>query len=232
MGLLDYFTRRPDGRAVPLSPPAIEPMAAPATNMPGKVTLALIVGAGVAAALGKFIPAEESGRKVEASVAQDGTLQVRHISGKQYLRAYLDIVGVATACDGITTYRGKPIKIGQQFTEEQCAAMLEEELITHAQGVMKCTPGLARSSNPTIERRREGPRFAAVSLAYNVGVRRYCGSTAAKRFNAGAYDSGCEALTWWNKAGGRVVKGLVARRERERRVCVGGLETLISGKAN
>ncbi|QZP06785.1 lysozyme [Caenibius sp. WL] len=226
MGLLDYFTRRPDGRAEPVSPPPIEPLAPTAERKPGKVTLAVIVGAGVAAALGQFIPTEESGRKVEASVGRDGTLQVRHISGKQYLRAYLDIVGVATACDGITTYRGKPIKAGQQFTEAQCAAMLEEELIAHAQGVMKCTPGLALSSNPTIERRREGPRFAAVSLAYNVGVRRYCGSTGASRFNAGAYDSGCEALTWWNKAGGRVVKGLVARRERERRVCIGGLRVL------
>lgn len=232
MGLLDYFTRRADGRAVPASPPPIAPMEQPAAPKAGKITLAVIVGAGVAAALGQFIPQEESGRKVEATVAKDGSLQVRHISGKQYLTAYLDIVGVATACDGITTYRGKPLKNGQVFTEAQCAAMLEEELIKHAQGVMKCSPGLALSSNPTIERRREGPRFAAVSGAYNFGVGNYCGSTAAKRFNAGAYDSGCEALTWWNKAGGRVNKGLVARRERERKVCMGGLETLKSVKGN
>ena len=226
MGLLDYFTRRPDGRAAPLSPPPVEPMAAPAGPKPGKVTLAVIVGAGVAAALGTFIPAEESGRKVEASVAKDGSLQVRHISGKQYLTAYLDIVGVATACDGITTYRGKPLKKGQAFTEAQCAEMLEEELIKHAQGVMKCTPGLALSADPAVERQREGPRFSAVSGAYNYGVGAYCGSTARKRFDAGNYVGGCEALTWWNKAGGRVVKGLVARRERERRVCIGGLGVL------
>ena len=65
-----------------------------------------------------------------------------------------------------------------------------------------------------------------MSGAYNFGVGGYCGSTAAKRFNAGAYDSGCEALTWWNKAGGRVVNGLKARRAREYRVCIGGLGVL------
>lgn len=226
MGLLDFFTRRSDGRAGPLTPPPIAPMEQPSPARPGKITLAVIVGAGVAAALGTFIPAEESGRKVEATVAKDGSLQVRHISGKQYLRAYLDLAGVNTACDGITTYEGKPITAGQQFTEAQCTEMLEAELVKHAQGMMACTPGLALSASPAIERQREGPRFAAVSVTYNVGIGNYCGSTARKRFNAGDYRGGCDALTWWNKAGGRVVKGLVARREREHKVCVGGLGVL------
>lgn len=185
--------------------------------------LAAVVGIAVAGALGGFIPAEESGRKVESSVRADGSLAVRHVSGRQYLRVYLDVVGVATACDGITRYKGKPLKQGQSFTEDQCAAMLEEELVKHAKGVMDCTAGLAIASDRAIERRREGPRFAAVSLAYNVGVGGYCGSTARSRFNAGDYPGGCTALTWWNKAGGRVLAGLKARRAREAKVCRDGL---------
>lgn len=188
----------------------------------GKITLVSIVGVGVALALGVSIPSDESGRKVEATLAPDTSLQIRHISGRQFLRAYLDIVGVPTACDGII----KGVKMGQTFTEAECAAKLEAELIIHATGVMKCTPGLALSPDTATERKREGPRFAAVSLAYNVGVGAYCSSTARARFNAGNLTGGCEAITRWNKAGGKVVRGLVLRRERERKVCLGGLQVL------
>jgi lysozyme len=104
--------------------------------------------------------------------------------------------------------------------------LLELELVKHAQGVMACTPGLAISPAPLTEKRREGPRFAAISLAYNIGVGAYCGSTARRRFNAGDYAGGCEALTWWNKAGGRPVRGLILRRNREAKVCREGLGAL------
>jgi lysozyme len=62
---------------------------------------------------------------------------------------------------------------------------------------------------------------AAVQLSYNIGARAFCGSTVVKRWNAGDYAGGCEAFLMWNKAGGRVVQGLVNRRERERRLCLG-----------
>jgi lysozyme len=148
------------------------------------------------------------------------------VSGKQYLKVYLDIVGVATACDGITTYKGKPLPRNHTFTEAQCTAMLEEELVKHAQGVMSCSPGLALSPSILTEKRREGPRFASVSLAYNIGIGGYCNSTARRRFNAGDYAGGCEAITWFNKAGGRVVRGLVNRRNKEAKVCREGLGAL------
>lgn len=202
------------------------PAPAPAPGKGKKVTLATVLGVAVAAALGQAIPQEESGRKVEATVNSAGELGVRHISGKQYLKAYLDIVGVPTACDGITSYRGRKVKIGDTFTEAQCSAMLEEELLTHAIKVMDCTPGLHLSPAPVLERQRQGPRFAAVSVAYNVGTGAYCGSTAKKRFNAGDYDGGCTALTWFNRAGGKVNRGLVARRGHENKVCVGGLAAM------
>lgn len=180
-----------------------------------KGTLASVVGVATAALLLKAVPQEESGRKVAVTVAQDGTATVRHISGKQYLQAYLDIVGVATACDGLTTYKGRKIKASDHFTEGQCAAALEEELTAHAQGVMACSPGLALSIPG-----RDRARFAAVDLAYNVGVRNYCGSSVRRAFDAGNIRTGCEALLMWNKAGGRVVEGLTERRKRERAYCL------------
>lgn len=187
-------------------------------------TLAGVVGAAVAVLLGFSIPADESGRKVQATVAPTGELSVRHISGPQHLRVYLDIVRVPTACDGLTTDdQGRKLRVGQSFTEAQCAAMLERALVAHAEGVMACSPGLAIAADPALERRRQGPRFAAVSLGYNVGVRAVCGSTVVRMFNAGRYREGCDALMMWNKAGGRPVRGLTLRRQRERAHC---LETL------
>ncbi len=181
--------------------------------------LVAIVGAATAALLLLHTPAEESGRKVKVDIAQDGTATVRHISGKQYLRAYLDIVGVPTACDGLTSYRGRKIRITDQFTEAQCATMLEEELVVHAKGVMQCTPGLALTYAG-----RDRARFAAVSLAYNVGVGGYCTSTARRLFNAGRIGPACDAMLAWNKvtiAGKKVVnRGLDGRRKREHAHCV------------
>lgn len=181
--------------------------------------LVAIVGAATAALLLLHTPAEESGRKVKVDIAQDGTATVQHISGKQYLRAYLDVVGVATACDGLTSYRGRKIRITDQFTEAQCAVMLEEELVTHAKGVMQCTPGLALTYAG-----RDRARFAAVSLAYNVGVGGYCTSTARRLFNVGRIGPACDAMLAWNKvtiAGKKVVnRGLDGRRKREHAHCV------------
>lgn len=216
-GSRDYHDRQPAPRAQ--IQPAMSPRPLP------KKTLAAVVGVVTASLLFTAIPAEESGRQVDVTIGADGTATVQHVSGRQYLRAYLDMVGVGTACDGITTYHGRPIRKGDQFTEEQCTEMLEEELIKHAEGVMRCTPGLALTI-PRVDHER----FAAVSLAYNVGIGRtatskrkgagYCGSTVARRFNAHRYAEGCDALLAWNKAGGSPNKGLTNRRKRERAVCL------------
>ena len=228
MALLDFFRRREDGRCEPQpAPPPIQSMDGGKPFDPrrgAKVgTLAFVVGASVAVALGQFIPQEESGRTVDASLNSDGALVTKHIRGRQYLRAYLDAVGVATFCDGITRINGRPVRMNDSATEEECARLLEKELIAHAGPAIKCTPGIALSFDPATEKQREGPRFTAVSLAYNVGVGNWCGSTAARRFNAGDYAGGCEAATWWNRAGGRVLPGLVTRRGLERNVCLNGL---------
>lgn len=180
-------------------------------NLFKKGTLASIVGAATASLLFVEVAHDESGRKVEAKIATDGTATVRHISGKQYLKVYLDMVGVATACDGLT---GKGITVGKTFTEAQCATMLEASLVDTSTHVMRCTPGLALTVP-----RRDHVRFAAVSLAHNVGWPTYCKSTMRRQINAGQIAQSCVSLTWFNKAGGRVVNGLVKRRAREQAIC-------------
>ncbi|HQS95100.1 glycoside hydrolase family protein [Novosphingobium sp. 17-62-19] len=198
-----------------------------------KGTLASVVGLATALLLLREVPLEESGRKVDVQIAPDGTAKVRHVSGKQYLRAYLDAVGVATACDGLTSVNGRRVTMKDRFTEAQCAAMLEAELVRHAVEVMKCTPGLSLSIPG-----RDNARGMSISLAYNIGPPRWCGSTAARHMNAGRVRAACDAFLPWNKGTfarpqpGKActrkrdgkwlcpITGLTARRQRERAQCL------------
>lgn len=187
-------------------PPQNEPAQAKTPKSP----LVALVGAVAAAALAVMIPHDESGRGVEASVTEDGELQVRHVSGPQYLRAYADIVGVWTICDGDT----KGVRPGMVETEAGCTARLERQLVAHAKPVLACVPALRERPNQLV---------ASVSLAYNIGTAGFCRSTAARRFNAGNWRGGCDAFLMWDKAGGRKVRGLTLRRQRERALCLKGL---------
>lgn len=175
-----------------------------------KSPLVALVGAAAAIALATMVAKDESGRTVDAKVTPGGALEVRHVRGPQYLAAYADIVGVWTICDGDT----KNVRPGMVETQAGCRDRLERQLVAHAKPVLTCVPGLRDRPNQLV---------ASVSLAYNIGTRGFCRSTAARRFNAGNWRGGCDAFLMWNKAGGRVVRGLVLRRERERALCLKGL---------
>lgn len=121
---------------------------------------------------------------------------------------YQDIVGVWTVCDGETRVEMR------RYTAEECDAMTRKAAGEFAEQVLRCTPGL---------RNRPRQLAAATSLAYNIGARAYCNSTAARRFNRGDLRGGCEAFTRWVYAGDRFVQGLANRREDERRLCLSDL---------
>ena len=101
----------------------------------------------------------------------------------------------------------------RRYSDAECDAMLATSLDRYAKDVRKLSPRL--TGNQLI---------AATSVVYNTGVGAYARSTARKRFNEGDLKGGCEALTWFNRAGGRVVKGLVNRRRAEYRICMTGLQ--------
>lgn len=187
-----------------------------ADGAPGAASLLGLVGATAAILLLTIVPEEESGRTVQASIDAAGNARVDHVSGRQYLRAYLDIAGIPTACDGIT--RG--VRMGQTFTEEQCTAQLVEEIEIHARGALACAPSLARPG-------RDYQRAAAISLTFNIGIGGFCGSSARKAFEAGQMTYACDRFLPWNKArvrgGLRPVRGLTLRRQREREICLTGL---------
>jgi len=62
-----------------------------------------------------------------------------------------------------------------------------------------------------------------VSWAYNVGAGAACRSTLVKKLKQTPpdYEGACRELLRWTYAGGRVLPGLVKRREKEYRMCMG-----------
>lgn len=128
--------------------------------------------------------------------------------------AYQDIVGVWTVCYGET----KGVRPGDTYSKAECRAMLAREVREYWQGWR------AYLTPETLSERLHAAREAAyTSLAYNVGVRAAGRSTATRRLNAGNVAGGCEAIGWWNRAGDRVVRGLVNRRADEVALCRIGL---------
>ena len=124
------------------------------------------------------------------------------------LRAYRDPVGIVTIGYGYTNRAGfgPGVKMGDVWTEEQAEDMLWQGLEVFANQIR---PMFKREATPN--------QFGAMlSLAYNIGTGAFGKSTCLKRFNAGDIEGAAEALTWFNKAGGKVLRGLVRRREAER----------------
>lgn len=75
----------------------------------------------------------------------------------------------------------------------------------------------AAAIKPTITQPINENEFGAfVSLAYNIGSGAFKKSSALRHFNAGDKAKAADAILMWNKAGGKVLSGLVRRRAAER----------------
>ena len=124
------------------------------------------------------------------------------------LKSYKCPADVWTIGYGLTTSAGIGVAVGagMEITEAQAddylLAVLNDfgETITHG---FKLKP-------------TDNQFGAMLSLAYNIGPGAFLKSTCLKRFNAGDIEGAAEALTWFNKAGGKVLNGLVRRRNAER----------------
>jgi len=126
------------------------------------------------------------------------------------LSTYRDMGGVLTYCTGAT----ENAAWGKTYTPAQCRSQLDRDLERHAAGIAMCIP-LARLT--------DGQKVAFVDVAYNIGVSGFCGSSMARRTNAGDIAGACNALLLWNKMGGKEVRGLTRRRQAERKLCLKGL---------
>jgi lysozyme len=146
------------------------------------------------------------------AVTAAGLLAVQTVGGFEGLKlyAYRDVIGVWTACYGETA----GIKPGMKFSKATCDNMLVDSLVEHEQGMRACLD--APDALPV------KVYVADLSLAYNIGAGAFCKSSIAAYQNAGRIAASCERFLLYVKAGGKVVKGLVVRRRKERALCLEG----------
>lgn len=99
---------------------------------------------------------------------------------------------------------GPGIGPGTVWTQAQCDERLEADLSRYAAEV-----ALALGATPTTQ-----PQFdALVSFHYNTGA--IARATLTRRHIAGDHAGAAAEFARWNRAGGRVMKGLVRRRAAE-----------------
>jgi lysozyme len=131
---------------------------------------------------------------------------VMYFEGKRNQAYYdnLPSVSLITACYGHTD---PSLKITDKFTDAQCEGFLKEDLAEANAGVDACIKAPLTAHQ----------RAALISFTYNVGQGKLCGSTLAKKANAG--QPFCAELSKWVYAGGKVRNGLVKRRQAEKALC-------------
>ena len=134
--------------------------------------------------------------------------------------AYRDIVGVWTVCYGET--RG--VVPGDRHSAAECDAMLASGIREFEARLIACLPERGTPARDSYAELPDGAKIAVVSWAYNVGTGAACGSTLARRVREGNLTAACEQLSRWNRAGGRVVRGLTNRRGAERALCLTALK--------
>ena len=124
---------------------------------------------------------------------------------------YKDIAGVWTYGFGETSNVKPDIKI----TRAEGMKILERSVKKHEKG-LSCIKDV-----PLYQHEYD----AYVTTAYNIGTTAFCNSSMVKYLKQGKYKEACNAITRWNKARVKgklvVVNGLVKRREKEKKMCLG-----------
>jgi len=134
------------------------------------------------------------------NTSAEGIALIKKFEGCE-LKAYQCSAGVWTIGYGHT----KDVEEGDTISKDQAEEMLVEELHEYENYVNEYV-NVALSQN----------QFdALVSWVYNLGPANLKSSTMLKVLNDGKYEDVPYQMKRWNKAGGKVLDGLVRRREAE-----------------
>ena len=124
-------------------------------------------------------------------------------------KPYLCPAGIPTIGYGSTYYAdGKKVTLNDSSISQEAAndLLMYELQHTYLPGALRNCPVLA-----TDERKCN----AIVDFCYNLGVGRLQTSTLKRKINAQDWDGAKEQLMLWTKGGGKVLPGLLKRRQVE-----------------
>ena len=128
------------------------------------------------------------------NLGYEGTKLLKFFEGCK-LTAYQDSVGVWTIGYGHT----KGVLEGMTITQEGAEQLLQTELEEYEGYIEKYV------TVPLTQNQFD----ALVCWVYNLGPTNFKNSTLLKELNSGNYTAAGKEITRWNKAGGKVLAGLV-----------------------
>jgi len=141
---------------------------------------------------------------------------VKHFESLR-LYAYLDPVGIWTIGYGHTglIHKDGTVHKGRKITEQEAEDLLVHDMKHFSERVEKL-----------IEVKLNDDQFdALVSFDFNTGG--LGKSTLRKKLNSGDYVAAADEFLKWNKAGGKVLRGLTRRRESERNLFLGKKDYIV-----
>lgn len=130
-------------------------------------------------------------------------------------KPYLCPAGVPTIGYGSTYYAdGRKVTLEDApMSEPDARSLLMYELQhTYLPGTLRQCPSLIAD---------ERKCNAIVDFCYNLGIGRLQTSTLKRKINAGDWEGAREQLMLWTRGGGKVLPGLVRRREAEKALLLG-----------
>ena len=139
-------------------------------------------------------------------------------------KAGLEIIGYAESCvrepyycpaNVLTVGIGSTVNVEQKaYSDEEIAKRWVDDIKTAEMCVNRHANGFHLPQSV----------FDAVtSITFNIGCTKMRASTMYRYLNTGDYKAACNEFPKWNRANGKVLNGLVIRREKERALCLGGL---------
>ena len=134
------------------------------------------------------------------NIGQKGIELIKHFEGCE-LEAYKCPAGVWTIGYGHI----KGVSEGMSITQEQAEQMLLDELKEYENYINELV----------VVDLSQNQFDALVSWVYNLGPANLQSSTLLKVLNSGDYSGVPAQIERWNKAGGKVLEGLIRRREAE-----------------
>jgi lysozyme len=143
-------------------------------------------------------------------ISETGIDLIKHYEGLQ-LQPYICPAGKATVGFGHT---GPDVVFGMKITEADADKLLREDLHFAERGVE------TYAHAPLTQ----GQFDALVSFAFNLGIGALRDSTLMQKVNAKDFASAADEFGKWIHAGGKVLPGLVRRREAERALFVGNTQ--------
>ena len=138
------------------------------------------------------------------NISQKGINLIKNFEGCR-LTAYKCPANILTIGYGHT---GSDVHTGQKITQEEAEKLLRQDLIVHCNNVSRLV------KVPLNQNQFD----ALVSFEYNVGYGAFMNSTLLKLLNQKKYKEASEQFGRWRFAGGKILAGLVKRREAEKQL--------------